>query len=172
MEQRTKGFDGIQVEVSIWTTSQGIQFATFINDQNLPISCQGHICLRLKPSKPPSGKYQTLQWVLNLHVCVYDEYSRNSGKFYPLRYTRTFDIICLIVAGRRQVTSQRLTNTFILNWFHVTKMLIPRCHINFFDNSFRLTSEKRPRLRFTGPLRWWPVDFSHKETVTTLQSRA
>ena len=44
MEERSKGFDGIQVEVSIWTTSQGIQFATFINDQNLPISCQGHIC--------------------------------------------------------------------------------------------------------------------------------
>ena len=45
MEQRTKGFAGIQVEVSSWTTSpQGMQFATFINDQNLPISCQGHIC--------------------------------------------------------------------------------------------------------------------------------
>ena len=44
MEQRIKGFDGIQVEVCIWTTSQGIQFATFINDQNLPITCQDHIC--------------------------------------------------------------------------------------------------------------------------------
>ena len=51
-------------------------------------------------------------------------------------------------------------------------MLIRRCHINLFDSSFRLTSEKRPRLRFTGPLRWWPVDFSHKEAVTTLQSNA
>ena len=81
---------------------------------------------------------------------MYDEYSRNSGKFYPLRYTRAFDIICLIVAGRREVTRQRLANTFILNWFHVTKMLIQRCHINFFDSSFRLTSEKKAK----APLYW------------------
>ena len=81
---------------------------------------------------------------------MYDEYSRNSGKFYPLRYTRTFDIICLIVAGRREVTRQRLAKTFILNWFHVTKMLIQRCHINFFDSSFRLTSEKKAK----APLYW------------------
>ena len=94
------------------------------------------------------------------------------GSFIPLRYTRSFVNICLIVAGRRQVTSQRLTNTFILNLFHVTKMLIQRCHVNFFDNSFRLTSEKKAKAPLYWSFEMVTGGFLSQRDTTTLQSNA